>query len=662
MALQNITNVVVLGHSGSGKTSIIENMAYRSKLIEKPGSVLKGTTILDTDPLEIEHLSSNSLKTLAMEWNGVKLNVFDTPGYFDFEGDVESAINVCENALIVTTAKKEVNVGLKKAMKKAENMPKIIYISHLDNENYSYKDKLEQLKATFGKDIAPIQVPIMENNIMKGYVNVAKMEGRLFDGDHTVVTDIPEEMMDEVMEIKEMIDEAVGNTSDEMLEKYFSDDDFTKEEISVALRKGVMEKTLIPVLCGTDKIGITIVLNSMVAFFTRIDDYSNHLVVGEDLIDYDTTKPTSLYIYKTKYDAYMGKLSYFKVLAGVVKPGQVLVNHIDQSEEKVNKIYVYKGKGLEEVKEIVAGDVGILNKMRSDTNDTLSQGDKFVDHPKIVYRAPNYLKGVKTLSHEDKFNEAITKLLEEDLTLNFEYNKETSQLCLSGLGQVHLDTVKQHLLDRFKVEVEFEDLIIPYRSSIDGTKIQRERFKKQSGGHGQFAEVEIEFSPSRDFDNSIQFDQKVFGGAIPKTYFSAVEKGVNEACIKGPIEDYLLVGVRATLLDGKYHNVDSSEMAFKTASYNCLKSALPDLKPYVIEPYYRMKVYVEEHYLGDVMSDLQGRQAIIEATDSLDGSLILIDAVAPLRNICDYAIDLKTITQAEGFFTIDYLEYRRLIK
>ncbi len=662
MNSKNITNVVVLGHSGSGKTSIIENMAYRAKLIDHPGSVLKGNTILDTDPLEIDHLATNSLKTIAIEWNDVKLNIFDTPGYFDFEGDVDSAINVCENALIVTTAQPTVNVGLKKAMNKAKNLPKIIYVSHLDNENYSYKDKLAALKATFGKDIAPIQVPIMEDNVMVGYVNVAKMEGRMFDGDHTIEAPIPEEMLDEVLEIKDMIDEAVGNTSDELLEKYFSDDDFTKEEISDALRKGVMEKTIIPVLCGTDKIGISIVLNSMVAFFTRIDDYSNHLIVGEDLIDYDDSKPTSLYIYKTKYDPYLGKLSYFKVLAGVARPGQVLINHIDQGEEKINKIFINKGKGIEEVSEIHAGDVGILNKITSDTNDTLSQGDKFIDHPHIIYRNPNYIKGVKTLSNEDKFNAAITKLLEEDLTLNYKFDNETSQLCLSGLGKVHLDTLKEHLADRFKVDIEFEDLVIPYRSTIDGSASHRHRFKKQSGGHGQFAEVEIEFSPNDDFDTPVIFKEKVVGGAIPKTYFSAVEKGLNEACVKGPIENYMLVGVNAVLVDGKYHSVDSSEMAFKTASFNCLKEALAKLKPYVLEPYYQMKVYVEENYLGDVMSDLQGRKALIEATDSLEDNLILIKATAPLRLISEYAVDLKTLTQAEGFFTMDYLEYRRLIK
>lgn len=661
-----IGNVAVLGHSGCGKTSIVEAMAYRSGLINRIGSVNDGNTLSDYSVEEINRKSSVNLSVVPVEWNNCKINLIDIPGIFDFTGECESALSVCESALIIVPSSSGINAGTKQAMFKARDKAKIIYINGLDNPNSDYAAKLQQLKDTYGKAIAPIQVPIMDNNKMIGYVNVAKMEGRIFEGKQTKPMDIPEELMDQIQPIKDMIDEAVANTSDELLEKYINEEPFTKEEISLALRKGVIEKTLIPVLCGTDQIGIQIILNSMVAFFSAAGDMSNSLIVDnidkgeEEIIGYDESLPASIFIFKTIADPFVGRTSLFKVITGTIYSGTSLYNVKRKEVERIAKLYQPCGKELIEVDCLHAGDIGAITKLNSSkTNDTLCIAGYQIIVPEIKFSTPYYGKAIVPIgkSNEEKITNAINKLLEEDPTLQFKSNPETKQQCIYGVGDIHLDILLTKLKNKFKVEATFEDIKIPYRETIKKSITQRTRFKKQSGGHGQFGEVEITFEPTHDYNHAYVFEEKIFGGAVPKSYFPAVEKGLIESVKSGVLAGYPVLGIKATLIDGAYHNVDSSETAFKTATSMCFKEAIPKANPALLEPYMKMKVIVDEQYTGDIMSNFNTKRARVIGSDVLDDGLIKIVAEAPMNEVMNYAVDLRSITQGQGIFEMEFLDY-----
>lgn len=661
-----IGNVAVLGHSGCGKTSIVEAMAYRSGLINRIGNVNDGNTLSDYSIEEINRKSSVNLSVVPIEWNNCKINLIDVPGIFDFTGECESALSVCESALIVVPSSSGINAGTKQAMYKAKDKAKIIYVNGLDNPNSDYTTKLQQLKDTYGKAIAPIQVPIMDNNKMIGYVNVAKMEGRIFEGTQTKPVDIPEELLDEIQPIKDMIDEAVANTSDELLEKYINEEPFTKEEISLALRKGVIEKTLIPVLCGTDQIGIQIILNSMVAFFSAAGDMTNSLIVNnidkneEEIIGYDESLPASIFIFKTVADPFVGRTSLFKVVTGTIYSGTSLYNVKRKEVERIAKLYQPCGKELIEVDCLHAGDIGVVTKLNaSKTNDTLCIAGYQIIVPEIKFSTPYYGKAIVPIgkSNEEKITNAINKLLEEDPTLQFKSNAETKQQCIYGVGDIHLDILLTKLKNKFKVEATLEDIKIPYRETIKKSITQRTRFKKQSGGHGQFGEVEITFEPTYDYSKAYVFEEKIFGGAVPKSYFPAVEKGLIESVKSGVLAGYPVLGIKATLIDGSYHNVDSSETAFKTATSMCFKEAIPKASPALLEPYMKMKVVVDEQYTGDIMSNFNTKRARVIGSDVLDDGLIKIVAEAPMNEVMNYAVDLRSITQGQGIFEMEFLDY-----
>jgi elongation factor G len=661
-----IGNVVVLGHSGSGKTSVIEAMAYRAGVSNRIGKIQEGNTISDYSQEEIKRQSSISLSTIPLEWNNCKINLLDTPGAFDFTGEVEAAINVAESALIIVPASKGITVGTKQAMHKTRDKAKMIYINGIDNPNAAYKEKLEELKTTYGKMIAPIQVPIMDHNKMIGYVNVAKMEGRYFEGDHTHKGDIPEDLMDEITPIKEMIDEAVANTNDELLEKYIMEEPFTKEEISWAIRQGVMNKTLIPVLCGTDQIGIQIILNSMVSFFSAAGDTVNAIVAKkensdeEDIIGFNEALPASLFIFKTIADPFVGRISLFKVATGQIHSGMTLYNTVKKEYEKLNKLYIMRGKELIETDTLCAGDIGALSKLTySQTNDTLCANDFKVIYNPIKFSKPYYGKAIKPVgkANEEKIANALNRILEEDKTLVFETNPETKQQCLYGLGDIHIDTVISKLKEKFKIEVALEDIIIPYRETIRGSATYRYKYKKQSGGHGQYGDVEITFEPTGDYSTHFIFEEKIFGGAVPKSYFPAVEKGLVEATKTGVLAGYPVLGIKATLIDGSYHNVDSSEMAFKTATVLCFKEAIPKAKPALLEPYVTLNVYIDEQYTGDIMGHFNKKRGRVIGSEILNDGMIKITAEAPQAEVMNYAVDLRSMTQGQGFFDMEFLSY-----
>lgn len=658
--------VAVLGHSGSGKTSVIEAMAYRSGQIGQVGTIQRGNTLSDYDPEEVRRQSSISLTPIPVEWNNCKINLLDTPGAFDFNGEVDAALAVSESVLIIVPATKGLTTGTKEAMYKAHDKARMIYINGIDKPNGNYHEKLKELQDTYGKVIAPIQVPIMEGEKMVGYVNVAKMEGRRFEGDQTHPCPIPEGMYDLIEPVKAMIDEAVANTSDELLEKYLNEEPFTREEISQALRLGVVNKTLIPVLCGTDQIGISIILNSMVAFFSASGDMSNSFIIHNNLTDedeiigFDEKLPPAAQVFKTYSDPFIGRISLIKVLTGTIRPNMTLINQRNKGEEKLAKLYIMQGKNMIEVDELNAGDIGAIQKLdHTKTNDVLSDKNFPIEVEPIKFSQPYYGRAIRPLgkTNEDKISAALARFLEEDPCLRFVTNAETSQQCLYGLGDIHLDSVVSRLKNKYKVEVALDDIIIPYRETIRGEVTHRTKYKKQSGGHGQYGDVEIKFEPSHDYSTAYVFEEQVFGGAVPKSYFPAVEKGLQEACKHGVLASYPVLGLKATLLDGSYHSVDSSEQAFKTATIMCFKEALPEAKPALLEPYVTINVYVPEEFMGDIMSHFNKHRARVIGQEILDDRIMKITAEAPQTEIMNYAIDLRSMTQGQGFFDQEFLDY-----
>ena len=660
-----IGNVVVLGHSGSGKTSVIEGMVYRSGGSKKTGKINDGNTISDYDTEEIKRKMSINTTIIPVEWDNCKINLLDTPGNIDFVGETLEAIKAAESALIIVPATKGITIGTKQAMEKTKDLPHMIYINGLDDPNSAYDVKLNELKETFGKVIAPIQVPIMEGNKMIGYVNVAKMEGRLFQGEQTIPCPIPDSMWDQVNPVKEMIDEAVANSSDELLEKYFNGESFSKEEISWALRQGVMNKTIIPVLCGTEMIGIHILLNSIVAFFPSSADTCNSFIVNDlsnndqDIIGYNESLPGTAFVFKTIADPFVGRISLLKIMTGSIQSGTTLYNSKTKEIEKINKLYTMKGKELIEVDTLYAGDIGAVSKLQNtSTNDTLCPLDYLVYYEPIEFPTPYYTKAIVPVGkdNEEKIANAINRLLEEDPTLRFATDSETKQQLISGMGDQHLDIIVSKLKNKFKIDVKLEEVIIPYRETIRSSVTQRSKFKKQSGGHGQYGDVEIVFEPSLQLDKPYIFEEKIFGGAVPKAYFPAVEKGLQESVKEGVLAGYPVIGIKATLVDGSYHNVDSSEMAFKTATSMAFKEGIAKAKPVILEPYVTMKVLVDDEFTGDIMGDFNKKRGRVINVDHQDDK-VCIEAQIPQNEIMNYSIDLKAMTQGQGTYSREFLDY-----
>lgn len=666
-----IGNVAILGHSGSGKTSVIEAMAYRSGKVSQIGTIKQGNTISDFDEEEKKRQSSMSLSVIPLEWQNCKINLLDTPGAYDFQGEVQAALAVSESAVIVVPATKGLTTGTKQAMYRAHDKAKIIYINNIDYPNNDYHEKLKELQEVYGRQVAPIQVPIMENNKMVGYVNVAKMEGRRFEGKETKPCPIPEGMDDLIQPVKDMIDEAVANTSDDLLDKYLAEEPFTKEEISLALREGVIKHSLIPVLCGTNTIGIQQLLNSIVAFFPAAGDTVNSFIITnkqsgeEDIAGYDEGRPTSIHVFKTIADPFAGHISIFKVVTGHVEAGMKLVNMRNGREEDFSKIYIMTGKKMEETGVLYAGDIGAVMKLDdTHTNDVLNvSGYQYVDEP-IKFPQPYYGKALKPIGkvNEDKISAALNRFLEEDPTLRFETNAETAEQCLYGLGDIHLTTVVDRLKDKYNVEVKLSDITLCFRETIRNEVTHRTKYKKQTGGHGQYGDVEIKFEPTHDYDTPYVFAEEVFGGAVPKSYFPAVEKGLAEAVQHGVLAGYPVLGIKATLLDGSYHPVDSSEQAFKTATLMCFKSALPKANPILLEPYVTINAVCEESYLGDIMSYFNKHRSRVIGQEILDDGLMKITAEAPQAEVMNFAIDLKSMTQGSGYFTETFLDYEYMDK
>lgn len=663
----NIKNFCLLGHGNSGKTSLAEAMLYTAGNTDRLGRTADGNTVMDFDPEEIKRKFSISTALAACEWHGVKFNILDTPGYFDFIGEVQEAVRVSDAAVIVLSGKSGVSVGAEKAWKYCEDkkLPRLIFINKVDDERVNYQGVMQQLKEKFGKRIAPFQLPIREGEKITGFVNIVEREARKFDGNRTVTAEMPDEVGGELEELRNMICEAVAETSEELMEKYFSGEEFTLPEMYSALRAGVAAGDIVPVLCGSayHKLGISSLMNAIDAYFPAPDSGDDFIMATKkdgtpSRIKVDVSDPMSALVFKTVADPYVGKLSYFKVYSGVMTPDTTVYNMNKDINEKIGKIYVVNGKKQIEVSRLNAGDIGAVAKLtKTATGDTLSGLNHPLELEGIDFVKPNTSLAVvpKVKGDEDKIAQGLTKLMEEDKTFKLETNKETRQQILKGLGDQHIEVIVSKLKNKFGVDVSFEPPKVPYREAIRKHVKAEGKHKKQSGGHGQYGHVWIEFEPG---DDGLVFEEKVFGGSVPKGYFPAVEKGLLESMQHGVLAGYPMVGLKATLVDGSYHDVDSSEMAFKIAANLAYKAGMVQASPVILEPIGHLKVTVPDSYTGDIIGDINKRRGQMLGMNPVGDGMTEIEGEVPVAEMHSYSSDLRSMTQARGDFEFEFDRYQ----
>ncbi len=663
-----IKNFCLLGHGNAGKTSLAEAMLYTAGNIDRMGKTQDGTAVMDFDPEEIKRKFSISAALASCEWNGNKLNILDTPGYFDFVGEVQQVLRITDAAIIVISGEAGLSVGAEKAWKYCEDygIPKMIFINKVDDDRVDYQKVLQQLKDKYGKKIAPFQLPIKDGDKITGFVNVVEQEARIFDGNRTITGEMPAGIEDELEENREMIKEAVAEQSEELMEKYFEGEEFTLPEMYAALRSGVAEGDIVPVLCGsaTKNLGIPSLMNAINAYFPAPNDRNASFTAkgpGDKEIELkvDSGDTLSALVFKTVADPYVGKLSYFKVFSGVMTPDTTVYNLNRDCNEKIGKIYTMQGKKQSEIAQLNAGDIGTVTKLsKTKTGDTLSRVGNPCMLDGIKFSKPNMELAVvsQKKGDEDKIAQGLIKLMDEDQTFAFETNKETRQQLLKGLGDQHIDVIVSKLKNKFGVDISFETPKVAYRETIRKKVKVEGKHKKQSGGHGQYGHVWIEFEPSTE--EGLTFEEKIFGGSVPKGYFPAVEKGLQDAMKHGILAGYPMVGLKATLVDGSYHDVDSSEMAFKMAASLAYKAGMPQASPVILEPIGHLKVYAPDSYTGDIIGDINKRRGQMLGMEPIGGGMTMIEGEIPMAEMHTYASDLRSMTQARGDFEFEFERYQ----
>ena len=673
---KQIRNVVLLGHGGAGKSTVAEALAYLTGVTKRMGKISDGNTISDYDKEEIKRQFSISTTMVPIEYQGaegkVKINLLDTPGYFDFVGEVEEAVSVADAAIIVVNCKAGIEVGTEKAWELCEEyrLPRIIFVTNMDDDHASFRELILKLEKQFGRKIAPFQVPIRENEKFVGFVNAVKMEGRRFTNlSDYEECEIPEYTKKNLGIIRDALIEAVAETSEDYMERYFSGEEFTQDEIYTAVQTNVCQGNIVPVMMGSgiNCQGFHALLNAIDRYFPSPDEAGE--CIGVDVSNgerftakYNDEVSLSAKVFKTVVDPFIGKYSLMKICTGVLKPDSTIYNVNKDAEEKIAKVYVLRGKEVIEVPELKAGDIGAVAKLAvTQTGDTIAlRTAPIVYHKPKISTPYTYMRyTAKTKGDEDKISSALSKLMEEDLTLRAVNDAENRQSLLYGIGDQQLEVVVSKLLSRYKVEVELSKPKFAFRETIRKKVEAPGRYKKQSGGHGQFGDVKMSFEPSGDLETPYVFEEKVFGGAVPKNYFPAVEKGVQECCVKGPLAAYPVVGIKATLLDGSYHPVDSSEMAFKMAATLAFKKGFMEAGPVLLEPIASLKVVVPDKYTGDVMGDLNRRRGRVLGMNSLHGGKQEIVADVPVSELYGYNTDLRSMTGGIGVYSYEFSRYEQ---
>ena len=666
-----IRNVVLLGHGGAGKTSLVEAMAYLSGITNRMGKISDGNTISDYDKEETKRLFSINTSVVPIIWDDVKINILDTPGYFDFVGEVEEAVSAADAAIIVVSGKNGIEVGTKKAWEICEKykLPRMVFVTDMDIDNASYRQVVTDLQELYGKKIAPFHLPIRENEEFVGYVNVLQQRAKRWTADGNVEkTEVPEYSKENLGICREALMEAVAETSEEFMDRYFNGEEFSEYEIRQALRVNVAEGSIVPVLMGSNILarGMYTLMVDIVKYLpspekrecTGINAKTNEVYPA----NYDFTKPKSAYVFKTIVDPFIGKYSLIKVNSGVLKADDVLYNQHKDVEEKIGKLYVLRGNKPEEVTELHAGDIGALAKLsKVTTTDTLSTKANPILYIRTQISTPYTCMRYKAKNKgdEDKISQTLQKLMQEDLTLKNVNDSENGQTLLYGMGDLHLEVTASKLLEKYKVEIELTKPKVAFRETIRKKADVEYKYKKQSGGHGQYGHVKMTFEPSGDLETPYVFEQTVVGGAVPKNYYPAVEKGLAEAVLKGPMAAYPVVGVKAVLYDGSYHPVDSSEMAFKTAAIQAFKKGFMEASPVLLEPISSLKVIVPDKYTGDVMGDLNKRRGRVLGMNPIDGGKQEILADVPTMELYGYTTSLRAITGGSGDYSYEFARYEQ---
>ncbi|MBE7036602.1 MAG: elongation factor G [Ruminococcaceae bacterium] len=660
-------NVVLLGHGRAGKTSLSEALLYCAGATDRLGNIAAGNTVSDYDPEEIKRLCSVSASTLPLEWRDGKINLIDTPGYFDFIGEQSEAVAAADCAVLVVSGKSGVSVGAEKAWALCENqdMPLIIFINKLDDEKADYQKVLNELKDRFGKRIAPCLVPIKNGEKIDGFVNVVDMTSRRWEGDKKIDGPIPAGMEDEIAPVRDMILEAVAETDDDLMNKYFEGEEFTPEEIYEGLKKGTGKREIIPVMCGSavKNQGTQFLLDAIIKYMPGPDHFPK---LAEDAdgdpieVEADAAGPLAAQCFKTIADPFIGRLSFIRVYRGTLKKDSTVYNASKKAEEKIGRIYMMCGKKQTEVDAITAGDIGAVPKLNiTSTSDTLCDKANVVKFEDIEFPAPVTSMAImpKAKGDEEKISAGLQKMMEEDKTIVLVNNAETKQQVLSGIGDQHIEVIVSKLKTKYSVDVTLAEPKVPYRETIRKAVKAEGKHKKQSGGHGQYGHVWIEFEPA-DTDDLI-FEEKVFGGAVPKNFFPAVEKGLRDSMAHGVLAGYPVVGLKATLYDGSYHSVDSSEMAFKTAANLAFKAGLAQASPVLLEPIGTLTVNVPNANMGDVMGDVNKRRGRVLGSEPQDDGTVTITADVPMAEMAKFATDLRSMTQGRGSFTFGFRGYEQ---
>ena len=662
---KNILNIAVAGHSGSGKTSLSEAMIYLCNGSERLGKVSEGNTVCDFDPEEIKRKTSVQACVAPLEWKSKKINIIDAPGLFDFEGGLCEAVRAADTVLITVSGKNGVCVGTEKAVKAADKrgLTKVFFVNGLCDESARFYRVFENLKASFGPSVCPVVVPYIVDGQADCYVNI--LEYKAYKYVNGKITNVPiPDMGDRLEGLRTAICEAVAETSDEMFEKYFSGEEFTPEEIIVGVSQGVKNGTISPVFCGDALLtyGVEQLLNGLVWLAPSAAEKSEELAVDTDgnpieLSVNDDAMPAAV-VFKTIADPFVGKLSYFKVISGKIAADSQLVNMRTGNIERIAKVMTIKGKKLEDAAYIGAGDIGAVSKLSStNTGDTLCAAARKVILDGVDYPVPSLSMAIspKTKGDEEKVAQGIMRISEEDPTVKFETNTETHQMIVSGMGEQHLDVVVSKLKSKYGVDVVLDTPKVAYRETIRKPVKVQGRYKKQTGGHGQFGDVWIEFSPC-DCEDMI-FEEKVVGGAVPKGFFPAVEKGLRDSISKGPLAGYPVVGLKATLYDGSYHPVDSSEMSFKTAASLAYKSGMPTANPVLLEPVGVLKATVPDSNMGDIMGEITKRRGRVLGMNPSDDGMQTIEAEAPQAEMNDFSTFIRQSTQGRGYYTFKFERY-----
>ena len=666
-----IRNVVLLGHGGCGKTSLAEAMAYLAGITNRMGTVNDGNTISDFDKEEIKRKFSIHTSLLPIPWGDVKVNILDTPGYLDFVGEVEEAVSVADAAIIVVSGKSGIEAGTRRAWELCEKykLPRMIFVTEMDIDNASFRQVVEDLQAMYGKKIAPFHLPIREDAQFVGYVNVVQQKAKRWKDDGTVEKfDVPDYSKDNLGICRDALLEAVAETSEEFMDRYFNGDEFSEDEIRQALRVNVIDGSIVPVLMGSNIMarGMYTLMADIVKYFPSPDKREcagiNTKTNEVYQANYDFSKPKSAYVFKSIVDPYIGKYSLIKVNSGVLKTDDTLYNFHRDFEEKIGHLYVLRGNKTEEVTELHAGDIGALAKLQKTlTTDSLSTKSNPVAYIRTTISKPYVSKRYKAKNKgdEDKISQALQKLLMEDLTLQHVNDSENGQTLLYGMGDQHLEVIASILLEKYKVDIELMRPKVAFRETIRKKSDVEYKYKKQSGGHGQYGHVKMTFEPSDEPETPYIFDQCVVGGAVPKNFFPAVEKGIAEAVKSGPLAAYPVIGVKAVLYDGSYHPVDSSEMAFKVAATQAFKKGFMEAHPVLLEPIAQLKVVVPDSYTGDIMGDLNKRRGRVMGMNPLDNGNQEIVADIPYLELYGYNTQLRSMTSGSGTFSYEFSRYEQ---